>query len=74
MAIRDWLAAFSNDVVEVKEPVATDLEATGSSSVTRGNPCTSGTCRGARRSETSGPHETASRRRFAFRTQISSRS
>jgi len=28
MAIRDWLAAFSNDVVEVKEPVATDLEAT----------------------------------------------
>src|SRR5437867_11887754 len=29
MAIRDWLAAFSNDVVEVKEPVATDLETTG---------------------------------------------
>ena len=28
MAIRDWLAAFSNDVVDVKEPVATDLEAT----------------------------------------------
>src|SRR2546422_8870654 len=28
MAIRDWLEAFSNDVVEVKEPVATDLEAT----------------------------------------------
>src|SRR5437899_7444482 len=28
MAIRDWLAAFSNDVVEIKEPVATDLEAT----------------------------------------------
>src|SRR5438128_1264347 len=28
MAIREWLAAFSNDVVEVKEPVATDLEAT----------------------------------------------
>src|SRR5207245_1993804 len=28
MAIRDWLAVFSNDVVEVKEPVATDLEAT----------------------------------------------
>src|SRR2546427_7483643 len=28
MAIRDWLAAFSNDVVELKEPVATDLEAT----------------------------------------------
>src|SRR5947199_303497 len=28
MAIRDWVAAFSNDVVEVKEPVATDLEAT----------------------------------------------
>src|SRR3989449_575807 len=28
MAIRDWLAAFSNDVVEVKEPVATALEAT----------------------------------------------
>src|SRR5256714_1060977 len=28
MAIRDWLVAFSNDVVEVKEPVATDLEAT----------------------------------------------
>src|SRR5881628_2852132 len=28
MTIRDWLVAFSNDVVEVKEPVATDLEAT----------------------------------------------
>src|SRR3989454_4059596 len=28
MAIREWLAAFSNDVVEVKEPVAIDLEAT----------------------------------------------
>src|SRR5437870_12527611 len=28
MAIGDWLVAFSNDVVEVKEPVATDLEAT----------------------------------------------
>src|SRR2546422_1546642 len=28
MAIRDWLAAFSKDVVEVQEPVATDLEAT----------------------------------------------
>src|SRR2546428_14129511 len=28
MAIRDWLEAFSNDVVEVKEPVAPDLEAT----------------------------------------------
>src|SRR3989475_12313306 len=27
MAIRDWLEAFSDDVVEVKEPVATDLEA-----------------------------------------------
>src|SRR5207247_4302183 len=28
MAIRDWLAALSKDVVEVQEPVATDLEAT----------------------------------------------
>src|SRR5439155_385027 len=28
MAIRDWLAAFSSDVVDVQEPVATDLEAT----------------------------------------------
>src|SRR2546428_10689196 len=28
MAIREWLAAFSTAVVEVREPVAADLEAT----------------------------------------------